>query len=175
MAVRVAVTGRFQPFHWGHFEYLLEATRLGDVLVVGITNPSREATYVSEAGGQRANPVSNPFTYQQRVEMISKSLHRYWPELAVEFRGCDLRSPELLRASLGQCEVVATTIYDEWGEEKAAMISGAGYEVAVLWRRANASKLVTGTEVRRRLLTGTSWEHLVPSGSAAVIRAAVNS
>lgn len=164
----VAIIGRFQPFHWGHFEYLMEAAQYGSELLVGITNPTPDQTRHSAADAVRSSIEANPFSYNQRCLMIADTLNRLAPLMSFRFTPCDLRSPALLRESLGICDLVAVTIYDEWGGEKKAVIEEAGYDVKVLWRRKK--KLVTGTEIRRLLSFGLEWDHLVPSGTANVLR-----
>lgn len=166
--MRVAVLGRFQPFHWGHFEYAAEAAARGAThLVVGITNPAADRIRMSRADPNRSASAANPFTYEQRREMAAGTLARLLPQVTPDYRPCDLRTPGLLRASLGSCDLVALTIYDAWGEEKADLVRAAGYRVDVMWQRKE--KLVTGTEVRRRIEAGEPWGHLVPSGTAVVI------
>ncbi|MEU8755393.1 adenylyltransferase/cytidyltransferase family protein [Streptomyces chartreusis] len=167
MVPEVAVIGRFQPFHWGHFEYVTEAARHHPRLAVGITNPSPERTRHTEVDPNRSTGEANPFTFEQRSAMVSTSLARLTPHLRPRIVPCDLRSPATLRSSLGDCDVVALTVYDAWGREKQALAEAAGYEVLVLWQRTE--KLVTGTEVRRRWRMSLPWDHLVPSGTAELI------
>lgn len=166
----VAVIGRFQPFHWGHFEYLAEAARTGAALVVGIANPTERKTRITDSDSDRSQREANPFSYGQRSQMISVSLERLVPQLAFTVRPCDLRSPTLLRSSLGSCDLVALTVYDDWGVEKCDLVREAGYDVVILWHRSE--KLTTGSEIRRRWRSDEPWEHLVPSGTADVVRRA---
>lgn len=165
---RVGVIGRFQPFHWGHFEYLVEAARLGTELVIGIANPTEVEIRFSNSDPRRSRKDENPFSYYQRSRMISVSLQRLTPQLTFTIKPCDLRSPALLRGSLGTCDLVALTIYDAWGNEKCDLAREAGYDVVVLWRRRD--KLTTGSEIRRRWRSDEPWEHLVPSGTADMLR-----
>ncbi|WP_177155084.1 adenylyltransferase/cytidyltransferase family protein [Glycomyces harbinensis] len=167
----MAVVGRFQPFHWGHFEYLAEAATIGGPrLTVGITNPSPTMTRSTPLDKSRSTPSSNPFSFDQRKEMIARSFTGIDMRVDLDFRPCDLRSITSIRSSLGDCQVVAITIYDAWGLEKQRLMEEAGYDVRVLWRRSE--KLVSGTEVRERLRARRPWEHLVPSGTASVINSA---
>lgn len=166
----VAVIGRFQPFHWGHFEYLAEAARTGAALVVGIANPTERETRITGSDPGRSQLEANPFSYSQRSQMISVSLERMAPQLAFTIRPCDLRSPALLRSSLGSCDLVALTVYDDWGVEKCDLVREAGYDVVILWHRRE--KLTTGSDIRRRWRCDEPWEHLVPSGTADVLRQA---
>lgn len=164
---RVAVIGRFQPFHWGHFEYVVEAARQARSLVIGVTNPTRAQTRHTSADTARSAEDANPFDYEQRVMMISASLARYTPHLVFAVVPCDLRTPETLRASLGACDRVALTIYDEWGLEKLELARSAGYAVQILWERVE--KMTSGTDIRNRWRTSRPWTHLVPSGTAEVL------
>jgi cytidyltransferase-like protein len=163
----VAVAGRFQPLHWGHFEYLVEASRRGDHLRVGITNPTAEAVRVSAANPRRSRPDANPFSYLQREEMVRRTLTGYCPSVDFSTVPCDLRSPALVRESLGECDLVAVTVYDAWGDEKVGLFQEAGYRVEVMWRRVE--KIVTGSQVRSRILADEPWRHLVPGGTAEVV------
>jgi len=170
-ATAVGVIGRFQPFHWGHFEYVFEAGRLASSLVIGVSNPTRQETRYSGVDARRSSSAANPLSYEDRHTMISACLDHLMPGVRCRITPCDLRSPDRLRASLGDCDVVAVTIYDEWGEEKKALVEAAGYRVEVLWRRDE--KLVTGTEVRRRIRGGLRIDHLVPAPVARILRTIV--
>lgn len=167
---RVAVVGRFQPFHWGHFEYVMEAARLGSSLLVAVTNPTCEQVLVSDLDAARSAPEANPFSYDLRCAMIAASLSRLAPWLRHQFAPCDLSSRARIRHTLGACDTVAITIYDDWGREKKRILESAGLRVVVLWVRRH--KLVTGTQVREQMETGLDWEHLVPPGVAEILRSA---
>lgn len=164
---RVAVIGRFQPFHWGHFEYLTEAASLGEILVVGVANPTTDQRRFTSSDLERSTDEANPFSFDQRRRMIEAGLERTAKPIKMEIRACDLRTPERLRESLGSCDLVAVTIYDGWGHEKSIIASEAKYDVIIMWERTE--KLVTGSEIRRRLQMKEPWEHLVPPGTAKVI------
>jgi cytidyltransferase-like protein len=167
MSPTVAVVGRFQPFHWGHFDYLTEASLLGQRLVIGIANPSKSERRFTHNDIERTLEASNPFSFEERRSMITLSLARTSSAIVVEFRQCDLRSSGLVRSTLGHCDVVALTTYDDWGCEKRDLLLDAGYNVRILWTRSD--KIVSGTEIRRRIVDGLPWRHLVPCGSANVI------
>jgi cytidyltransferase-like protein len=165
--VNVAIIGRFQPFHWGHLEYLLAAAELSPNLIVGITNPYAESHYVHSSNVSRSTPSSNPFTFEERQRMIEASVLRLGTRLT--FRKCDFRSRDLLVASLGTVDIVAVTIYDEWGQHRKALLEEAGYRVSTLWERKY--KITSGTAVRELIREGVEWQHLTPPGCADVIKA----
>src|SRR5262245_58994682 len=71
MVERGMIHGRFQPFHNGHLAYLTAAAARCRTLFVGITNPDvRRASPVPE-DPLRHLPESNPFTYTERLLMVS--------------------------------------------------------------------------------------------------------
>ena len=54
--------GRFQPFHNGHLLVVEGMTKVCGKIIIGIGGHGKEG------------PEENPFTYQERVEMIQRSL-----------------------------------------------------------------------------------------------------
>jgi nicotinamide-nucleotide adenylyltransferase len=57
------------------------------------------------------------------------------------------------------------TIYDAWGERKLERFRKLGLEVEVLWRRPIEEKGLHAAEIRRLMLQGEPWEHLVPNST----------
>jgi cytidyltransferase-like protein len=163
----VGVVGRFQPFHWGHYEYLLAAASLSERLSIGITNPGTDSIYTHPSDVTRSLPASNPFSFADRCEMIKRTLEAYSPHLQYQFRRCVFGSPDLLRDSFGPADLVALTLYDEWSLHRVELFREAGYRVEILWQRRE--KITSGSEIRERIRTGQSWNHLVPAGTAGVV------
>jgi nicotinamide-nucleotide adenylyltransferase len=54
--------GRFQPFHKGHLEVIKYISKKYDKIIIGV------------GSSQYCNTVDNPFSSDERVEMIDKSL-----------------------------------------------------------------------------------------------------
>lgn len=75
------VHGRFQVLHIGHMEYLLEAKRRCDYLVIGVTNPDTKNTGFSNNDPCRSEPEENPMTYFERLQIIQGSLFNEGIEL----------------------------------------------------------------------------------------------
>ena len=61
------------------------------------------------------------------------------------------------------------TICDTWGERKLDLLTGQGLHVEVMWRRTPDTKGLTGSEIRRKMVCGEPWEHLVPRSSARLL------
>ena len=70
-----AVQGRFQGLHLGHMEFLLEAKKRCQFLIIGITNYDIHSQYISDdAKLNRFRSASNPFTFFERMMMITASM-----------------------------------------------------------------------------------------------------
>jgi nicotinamide mononucleotide adenylyltransferase len=136
-------------------------------LIVGITNPDPWQTAAEPTDPRRGTSESNPFTFYERYLMVDAAL-----------RENDVRDfhivpfphgfPERLHHYVPADALYLFTIYDAWGEEKLRRLSELGWRTEVLWRRT--AKVTSGTELRRRMRDGDDWEHLVPAGTADVIR-----
>jgi nicotinamide-nucleotide adenylyltransferase len=150
---RAFYIGRFQPYHNGH-QYVLERiARTADEIVIGV------------GSAQLSHEPSNPFTAGERVLMITSAL---------ESVGCrvyvipieDIRRNALWVAHVRSMAPPFDTIYSSnplvvrlFEEEGAKVLSPAMYE-----RESH-----NGTEIRRRMVRGDAWEHLVPASVVRVI------
>ena len=162
------VHGRFQPFHYGHLEYVLRARQRCERLIVGITAADPTTTRKEAASPHRHEPASNPFTYFERLQMIRDTL------LA---EGLDARDfalvpfpvhePGLIGYYVPEGTVHFVRVYSRWEREKVRRLRDEGFPVEVL--NPGEEKEVSGTEVRRLMREGLPWEHLVPSGTAKIV------
>jgi cytidyltransferase-like protein len=163
------VHGRFQPFHNGHLEYVLRAARRCERLVVGITNPDPTAAREEAANPRRHEPASNPFTYFERLLTIRAALLAEGLEqdgfVLVPF---PIHDPGLICHYVPRGTVHFVRVYSRWEEEKVRRLRGYGIAVEIL--DPGEEKRISGTEVRRLIREGRSWEHLVPHGTAKVVR-----
>jgi len=149
------VIGRFQPFHKGHLEVMRTIANECDSIIVGI------------GSAQYSHTLENPFTAGERHLMISRSL----------------REDDLAKVSI--VPVMDINRYAVWVAHVASLVppfqvvysnnpltkrlfSEAGYEVRAspMFNR----DLYSGTEIRRRMLSGEEWEALVPRPVVQVVR-----
>jgi nicotinamide-nucleotide adenylyltransferase len=148
------ILGRFQPFHKGHLEVIRIIAKEWDSVTIGIG--SAQFSHTSE----------NPFTAGERYLMISQGL-----------RGDGITNYSLL-------PIVDVNRYGVWVAHVVSMVppfkavysnnaltrrlfGEAGYEVRAspLFNR----EIYSGTEIRRRIIAGEKWRHLVPKATAKVI------
>ena len=169
---RGCVHGRFQPFHNGHLEYVLRAKVRCRQLIVGITNPDPTRVRAEASGPHRHEPGANPFTYLERALMIRDAL------LAEGLRPQEfqivpfpIHDPELYRHYTPADAVHFIRVYSDWEREKVCRLRGQGFVVEVL--DPGKEKEVSGVEVRRLMRSDLPWEHLVPDGTAGVVRCAL--
>jgi cytidyltransferase-like protein len=165
-----SVHGRFQPFHLGHLEYVLAAAHQCDFLWVGITQP--EISNLQSGGAQPAHryePSDNPFTYWERVLMVSASLAEAGVDEGIyRIVPFPIERPESLLDYVPMEAVAYTTVYETWNEQKIQLLNGIGYRVEVLWQRD--TKEVAGGTVRQLLRSGDErWRGLVPAATARII------
>ena len=146
--------GRFQPFHKGH----LEAVKIGlskvDNLWIGI------------GSSNKSNEKRNPFTADERKEMILSSLDPKTLERVKIFFVPDTGDHEKwtyhVDSIVPQYDVVFSndeftlTLYKKRGKNV--------FEVPLLKRDT-----ISGTNIREMIVTGKNWQDLVPEGTKQVL------
>lgn len=166
-----AIHGRFQPFHNGHFRYLVAALELADVVYVGITNPGAPAAgLVEETDTHRHLPENNPFSFSERERMVQLSAEQVGPGDAgrivivpFDVNGDPSGWPDAIPLDAVQYVVP----HEPWDFEKASRFEQVGYRVHMLSAQA---RRVTATQVRELIARGDeSWRTLVPTGTATCL------
>jgi nicotinamide-nucleotide adenylyltransferase len=159
------IHGRFQPFHNGHLEYLLGAAERSDEVWVGITNPDPARVKPEPSDPLRHLPESNPYTYAERLLMVSAAAEDVGVDVyVIPF---PVNEPELWHAYAPPRATQFIRRFSPWGETKIDRFRAAGYEVVIL--DEGAEKEVSGAEVRAAMREGGDWRGLVPAGVARVI------
>ena len=159
------IHGRFQPFHLGHLEYLRGAAERSDEVWVGITNPAPARVKEEPSDPLRHLPESNPFTYAERLLMVTETARD--EGIDVHVIPFPVNEPELWDAYVPRDAVQFIRHFSEWGGTKIERLRAAGYEVVIL--DEGAAKEISGVEVRAALREDGDWRALVPAGAARVI------
>lgn len=165
------IHGRFQGLHFGHMEYLLEAKKRCNFLIIGITNPDPGLTKDNTADLKRSKPEENPFTYFERFimlrdEMIESGIERSEFEI-VPF---PINLPELIKYYVPMDALFFITIYDDWGNHKLNTFEKLGVETDLMWTRTSEERFTTGKYVRKLIAMNEPWEHLLPSSVVTFIK-----
>ena len=153
------VHGRFQPFHLGHFEYVLRALQSSSLLYVGLANSDPSHIDNDPASSHRHLQSANPFPYFIRMEMVLGALMEYGVDLTrIRITPFPINRLELLQYYVPAEAIHMMTIFDDWGQRKLRTLTDKGLKVEVISMR----KVTTGTDVRDLILRGESISHLVP-------------
>lgn len=166
-----SVHGRFQPFHNGHLDYILEAFGRADFLWVGLTQVFQPGPDNSHEGS-RDLAASNPLTFRERSDLVEAALvasgiHRG------RFRVTPfpIESAERIHEFIPAGCMCFTTLVNEWNDEKVRRLNRHGFPTTILSLSVPDNMRVTsGTEIRRLIrASDPSWARFVPAAVAEVI------
>ncbi len=148
------VLGRFQPFHKGHLEVIRAIAKEWDSVTIGIGSAQFSHTY------------ENPFTAGERHLMISGALREAGMENYSILPIVDVNRYAVWVAHVVSMVPPFKAVYSNNALTKR-LFGEAGYEVRAspLFNR----EIYSGTEIRRRIVVGEKWKHLVPKATAKVI------
>jgi len=147
--------GRFQPFHKGHLQIIQNVSKKYDEIIIGL------------GSSQYTNSFQNPFSSDERQEMIKRSLKQigiknYRIELIPDIH--DLaRWASYVTSIIPDFDVVITNspLTKRLFEEKGYKIE----ETAIFDRMR-----YSGKEIRRRMAEDEPWIDLVPASVVEIIR-----
>lgn len=162
------VVGRFQPFHNGHIDYVAQALGLSDQLYIGIATPGDKPTPYEPDDPMRFGKENNPFSYEDRVAMITEALKEV---------GMGVQSVQFVEFVPSHIEdwhavVPRKAVYfilpigDE--TKKIADMKTQGLQVHVLEGKEDREHMAW--DIRARIQSGQPWEHLVPPAVARFIK-----
>lgn len=146
--------GRFQPYHNGHQTVLERIAKTVDEIVIGV------------GSAQLSHELENPFTAGERVLMITRSLASLDRPIYV------IPIEDIQRNALWVSHVrsMAPPFDCVFSNNPLVMRlfaeSGSAVHCPDMYERQTHS----GTAIRRRMLSGEPWEHLVPGAVVEVIR-----
>lgn len=166
-----SVHGRFQPFHNGHLDYVLEAFGRAEFLWVGLTQVFQPGTGTStEASRELA--TSNPLTFRERSELVEAALVA--SDIGKDrFRltPFPIETPDRLHEFVPHGCMCFTTLVNEWNDEKVRRLNEHGFPTTILGLSVPDNMRVTsGTEIRRLIrASDPSWARFVPPAVAESI------
>lgn len=155
--MRALIIGRFQPFHKGHLQLVKSILKECDELVIAIA--SAQFNYIEK----------DPFTAGERMLMIHEALK----EGKVDLARCyivplindenNARWIGHLRSFLPAFDVVYT------GNPYVSMLMKNAH-LKVREVKFYDKEKYNASRIRKRMLQGNTWEELVPSSVAKVIK-----
>ncbi len=157
------IHGRFQILHNDHMKYLTAGKALCEHLVIGITNPDPAMTKTESADPGRSRESANPLTYYERYVMIKAALADAGFGLDVfSIVPFPINHPDLYKYYVPMNAVFFLSIYDDWGRRKLRYFRELRLKTHVLWEVPPEQKGISAETVRQSIVSGESWEHLVP-------------
>jgi len=155
MVMNALLIGRFQPFHNGHLHLIQTLSKTYTEVIIGV------------GSSQYSHTADNPFSYEERREMIARSLAAAGISNYRVVAIPDIHDPphwvDHVLSYVNDFDVVISN-----NPETCHLFTEQGYTVkrTTLYKREQYS----GHEIRRRLASGGRWRSLVPPSVAEIIR-----
>ena len=168
---QASVHGRFQPFHNGHLDYVLEAFERADFLWIGLTKIFQPGPDAVDATG-REQAASNPLTFRERSELVDAAITSAGVRRdRFRITPFPIESPERLHEFVPYGSVCFTTVVNEWNDEKVRRLNANGFPTEILGlSKPDNMRVTSGTEIRRLLRAGDpTWARFVPLAVAEMI------
>ena len=151
--MRAFLIGRWQPLHNGHLTIIREIASEVDELIIGI------------GSAQRSHTTKDPFTAGERIMMIIKTLKKYdFPYYVIPIKDIEFNAVwvSYVEALTPPFDVVYTgnPLVRELFVERDYIV-----KKPKLYNR----KEYSGSEIRKRMINGKEWRHLVPKEVVDVI------
>lgn len=151
--MRGFLIGRWQPLHNGHLTIIKEIASEVDELIIGI------------GSAQRSHTTKDPFTAGERIMMIIKTLKKYdFPYYVIPIKDIEFNAVwvSYIEALTPPFDVVYTgnPLVRELFVERNYPV-----KKPKLYNRREYS----GSEIRKRMINGEEWKHLVPKEVVDVI------
>jgi nicotinamide-nucleotide adenylyltransferase len=167
---RIAVTGRFQPFHVDHLKLLEEALSRAALVLIGITNPDHRSLQPTAASAHRHLAAANPFSYFERLLFIEAALeHLGVARTRYIITPFPLDEPSTWTAYVPAGTPQLVRIFSDWERDKSHRLAVA-YPVIEL--QGDARRRVSASDIRAAMARGDdAWRRLVPAGTRALLKA----
>lgn len=147
--------GRFQPFHKGHLKVIKYILKRYDNIIIGI------------GSSQYKNTKENPFSFNERKEMIEKTLENNDIENYKIIDIPDIHNPpkwvEHVLSIYSDFDVVATN-----NSFTKKLFEKKGYKV--IETPLFNEKKFSGKEIRKKIKKDDQWEKLIPNSTIDIIK-----
>lgn len=152
--MRALFVGRFQPVHRGHAEILKKISQEVNEIAIVI------------GSSQFANTKENPFSADEREEMLKRALSEYGIKNFKIYRAEDVNDNEKwvknVISKVGNFDVVYSG-----NELVKKLFREAGKKVIEIEHIER--EILSGTEIRRRIKKGLPWKELLPESVSEYI------
>ena len=147
--------GRFQPFHLGHLDAFRFALSKVDKLWIGI------------GSSNKPNEKNNPFSADERKEMILSSIDNSTANRIQIFFIPDLENHEKWIENIDLIVPDFDVIFSN-DELTQSLYSKQGKKVIQVPFKDR--EILSGTNIRNKILSDQDWQTLVPDGTKTVLK-----
>ena len=159
------IHGRFQVLHNDHVRYLLSGKALCRHLVIGITNPDPLLTAEDRSDPLRSTSLANPLTYWERYLLVNSTMEESgFTRREFSVVPLPINHPWAYQYYVPMNAVFFLTMNDDWTRKKLELFKSLNLNIHILRDVSPEEKGLSATEVRRRIVTGQPWKHMVPAG-----------
>jgi nicotinamide-nucleotide adenylyltransferase len=155
MTGRAFFIGRFQPFHRGHLAMVKRILESHTEIIVGI------------GSAQYSHTGENPFTGGERYEMIKRSLDR---EGIHNYHIVPIPDTHVHSVWVSHVQSLVPPFDVVYTNSDLVVRLFREHGLKVLSPPLLDRDRLSGTEVRRRMLSGGDWESLVPESVAEYVK-----
>jgi|TARA_B100001750_G_scaffold205422_1_gene182470 nicotinamide-nucleotide adenylyltransferase len=146
--------GRFQPFHLGHLE------------AVNFALSKVEQLYIGIGSSNKSNQPRNPFTVEERRQMISSSLDGKTLKRVSIYDIPDLDDHSKWTQSID--EIIPN--YDiVFSNDDFTHSLYQKKEKDVISVKLKSREILSGTHIRKMILNEENWQDLVPDGARNIL------
>jgi len=153
--MKALFVGRFQPFHKGHLKVIQKASKKYNEVTIGI------------GSSQYGFTLDNPFTADERKLMIEKSLKKIGVKNYKIVLIPDIHNPpkwvDHVLSIVSNFDAVISN-----NSLTKQLFSEKGYNVEKT--PVYYENKYSGKEIRRRIVKGKKWKHLVPLETFNIIK-----
>ena len=146
--------GRFQPFHLGHLE------------AVNFALSKIEKLYIGIGSSNKSNQPRNPFSVEERKQMIISSLDENILKRVSIFEIPDLDDHSKWTNSIDEIVPEYDVVFSN-DDFTHSLYKKRGIEVIPVILKTREE--LSGTNIREKILANTNWQNLVPDGTKNVL------
>ncbi len=153
--MKALLIGRFQPFHKGHLKIIQDLSKKYDKIIIGIGSSQYNHTY------------DNPFTADERIEMIKNTLDAHGVKNYHVVLIPDIHNPpkwvDYVKSLVSDFDVVVTNnnFTEQLFKEKKIKV-----ENTKLYNK----NLFSGKTIREKIRKNEPWTELVPEQVVKIIK-----
>ena len=146
--------GRFQPFHLGHLDAVLFGLSRAENLSIGI------------GSSNKSNERRNPFTTEERTEMIISSIESSMIDRIKIFDIPDVDNHEKWTFEIDQIVPKYDVVFSN-DEFTKTLFGKRGIDVITVTLKEREK--FSGTNIRQLITDNENWHDLVPKGTQSVL------